>query len=53
MRLTRNRFKLYRYRAGELAPEEQARRKRPRLSTNRILYWHVGRWVYCARVTNA
>jgi hypothetical protein len=47
-------LKLYRYVAGELAPEERARRRVPRISASgRVLYWHLGRWVYCARVAKS
>lgn len=53
MKNSRLRLKLYRYMAGELAPEEQARRSRPRLATGRVLYWKLGRWVYCARMVRS
>ncbi len=53
MRRQRWRLKLYRYLAGELAAEEQAMPHRPRLSTNRVLWCQVGRWVYCARVVKS
>lgn len=53
MRPLRSRLKLYRYLAGELAPEEQARRSRPRLATGRVLYWKIGSWVYCARMARS